>query len=138
MMEILGVGILLTIQAYWDIRCRRLPLVITVIGGACGLLCSLLGGRAPIGIVLGLIPGIVALLIGKVTREAIGYGDGLLLCAMGTYLSCSQLLSVCMVACTLAGIIALGMLVIGRKSGKSELPFVPFLWLGYGIYLIGV
>lgn len=119
--------ITLLIQSYWDLRYKEIPLLVTVGAGVMGLFLSFLGQREWLDLLWALIPGVVCLGIGRLTREAIGYGDGFLLCAMGMYLSCEQLLSVCMAAFVVAGVTALGLLAFRRKRGKDQIPFVPFL-----------
>lgn len=118
---------MLVIQSYWDIRYKEIPIIVTIIGGIVGVICSIVQQRVPIELLCATIPGLVSLVLGKVTRQAIGYGDGFLLCAMGMYVSCEVLLSILMNACILAGVVALALLVFRRKRGKDQLPFVPFL-----------
>jgi prepilin signal peptidase PulO-like enzyme (type II secretory pathway) len=80
---------------------------------------------------LGLLPGILFLLFARISKEAIGYGDGFSICMMGIYLEVETLLSVCMCALFLAGIVALVLLVSGKRKGKQEIPFIPFLLLSF-------
>ena len=47
------------------------------------------------------------------------------------------LLGIVMIAITIAGITALGLLVFGHKNRKSEFPFVPFL-LGAHLVMWGL
>lgn len=120
---------MLIIQSYWDIRYKEIPILVTIFGGFLGIICSVLRERAPGDLMEAVIPGLFCLLIGKITRQALGYGDGFLLCAMGMYVSCGTLLSILMTACIAAGIVALALLVFGKKHGKDQIPFVPFLLL---------
>lgn len=88
-------------------------------------------------VVLRFVPGLVCLGLGWLTKEGIGYGDGLMLLCLGCFLSLQQLLSVCLSALTLAGIAAMLLLLVFHKGRKTEIPFVPFLLAGYGISLLG-
>lgn len=119
--------ITLLIQSYWDLRYKAIPLLVTASAGGMGLLLSLLSQREGADLLWALVPGVVCLGVGRLTRQAIGYGDGFLLCAMGMYVSCESLLSICMTACMVAGVVALGLLAFRRKRGKDQIPFVPFL-----------
>lgn len=85
---------------------------------------------------LRLLPGAVCLGLGWLTKEGIGYGDGLMLLCLGCFLSLPQLLSVCFAALTLAGAAAIFLLLALRRSRKTRIPFVPFLLAGYGILLL--
>ncbi len=127
---------MLLIQSYWDMRYKEIPVIVTIIGGIAGFIWSLLKQRIPIEILYALIPGMVCLALGKITGQAIGYGDGFLLCAMGMYVSCEVLLSIVMHACILAGAAALALLVFRRKRGKDQIPFVPFLLVSSVLYCV--
>lgn len=135
--EALVLAVALSIHSYWDLRYRRIPIVVTVIAGGIGLLCRMIAGAELTEILWGLLPGVICLGIGRITREAIGYGDGFLLCAMGMILPVDQVLSVGLIAVCLAGLCGLFLLVIGRKGRKDTLPFVPFLLVAYFLHCVG-
>lgn len=89
------------------------------------------------GMVLGLLPGIFMLILAWSTRESIGYGDGLVILGMGCFYALGEIMGIVMIAITIAGITALGLLVFGHKNRKSEFPFVPFL-LGAHLVMWGL
>ena len=124
-------GLILLVQSVWDIKSKRLPLWITGIGAVVGIILWFLKGSFDFSQFMVMIPGVLCLVFAKVSKEAIGYGDGLLLGMMGLYLEFSVLLGICLWAFTLAGILALFLLVTKKKKGKQELPFVPFLSVGF-------
>ena len=76
---------------------------------------------------LGWIPGILVLFFAWLTKESIGYGDGLVILSMGGFYSAVELCSVLLLAVTIAGVGALILLVFFRKNRKTQLAFVPFL-----------
>ncbi len=83
-----------------------------------------------------LLPGVLLLLVGIVTGQSVGYGDGLItLCfapAMGLYGTCFSLV-IAMAASAFVSIIILAL----RKGGRNtRLPFVPFITLGVGVATI--
>lgn len=120
-----------------DIRRRELASLQILIMGALGLALSFFCGawKGP-GMLLSYLPGIVFLLIAHVCRECIGYGDGLVILCLGAYLSLGQILELCMVALTLAGLVALGLILVAHKGRRAALPFVPFLLAGYLILMV--
>ena len=73
----------------------------------------------------------IFLAISFMTKGELGMGDSLLIIALGTMLSLEELVMVLMMAmagCTVyAGVLLLGF----RKNRKTQIPFVPFLLLGY-------
>lgn len=75
------------------------------------------------------IPGILLLLLGKLSREAVGYGDGSIVLVMGFYLTFWELLGILAVASILAALWATGLLFSGRAG--HTIPFVPFLLAGF-------
>jgi leader peptidase (prepilin peptidase)/N-methyltransferase len=129
-------GLILMIQSVLDIRSKRLPLWITGIGAGIGIIFLILQGSYNLSNATALLPGLLCLVIARVSREAIGYGDGLLLVMMGFYLKVSVLLGVCLWAITLAGIVALFLLATKKRKGKQEIPFVPFIFVGFILEVI--
>lgn len=83
-----------------------------------------------------LLPGALLLLVGMVTGQAIGYGDGLiLLClapALGLYNTCICLL----VAMAASAIVSIVILALKKGNRNTRLPFVPFLTLGVGVTIL--
>lgn len=124
-------GICLLIQGIWDLRKKEIPTCISIGFGGVSLIYSIYGQRASEDIFLGVLPGILFLLIGLVTKQAVGYGDGILLCALGMYYALEDLLSICLIAMVFSVVVALILLVVFHKNGKYEIPFVPFLFLGW-------
>ncbi len=139
-MEIV-VGICLLIQSVWDIRTKALPLRTSILIALCGLGYSAYMRRDGWEIIVALIPGVLCLVIGYITRQAIGYGDGILLCALGMWYSCEVVVATFMIALIVAAMTGLVLLVLFQKSGKYEVPFVPFIFLSwcirFGLDLIG-
>lgn len=130
-------GVCLFIQGIWDIRTKEIPLWVSLCLGVCSFLYSLCCQREWVSICLALIPGIVCLGIGYCTRQAVGYGDGILLCALGMLYSVEELLDICIIATTLGGLVGLVLLVIFKKNGSYEIPFVPFLFTGWLLQYVG-
>ena len=89
------------------------------------------------GMVFGIIAGDIYAYTGLGTRESIGYGDGLVILGMGCFYALGEIMGIVMIAITIAGITALGLLVFGHKNRKSEFPFVPFL-LGAHLVMWGL
>lgn len=127
-------GICLLIQGIWDIRKKEIPLWISVGLGSCSLLYSLCCQRDWLSLCLALIPGVICLLLGYCTRQAIGYGDGILLCSLGMLYSLEEVISIFAVASLFAGVVGLFLLVVFQKSRRYEVPFVPFLFAGWLVF----
>lgn len=84
------------------------------------------------------IPGILLLLAGRITRQAIGYGDGILILVCGFYLGgrTAGLLFLTGLFCLFP--VSLVLLISGKAKREQELPFAPFLLTAYMIWILQV
>lgn len=130
-MKEIVLGILLGVQGCIDLKYKEIPLWLSLLGAGVGVGFCIEEERTLVSIFLACIPGIVALLFSKLSKEVMGYGDGILLVVMGIYLPLEKLLSIGMLAFGIAGIVALALLVVFQKKGNYKIPFVPFLTLAY-------
>ena len=76
------------------------------------------------------------LFLGLLTKETIGYGDGLVVLALGCYLNIFEIIGLSMLALTLAGLAAVFLIVVYHKGKKELLPFVPFLFVAHLIVVL--
>ncbi len=75
--------------------------------------------------------GIIFLFLSKCTKEAIGYGDSLLIFILGIHLGGLCLLRVLFLASVIAAIASLFRLWKHGWKRNATLPFVPFLSIAY-------
>ena len=132
--------IYLSILSMLDIRFRKMPVWLLSADGVLAIAYQIwktLGGTAiPLPLILtGAVVGILFLGIGKVTREAFGYGDGLVILILGIYLGFWNLTIVLMITFFAASVMALLLLVSKRNRRKMAMPFVPFLCIGYVVFV---
>lgn len=130
------VGIVIGIQTYWDIKRKEIPSLVSVVGGGIGIVFCFVLERSGTDVILSLMPGAFCLLYGGLTREAIGFGDGILLCVMGLFYDVEHLLWICMSAWIFVGMVALWLLLIVHKKRDYTIPFVPFLLLGWSLEIL--
>lgn len=126
-------GMYLFVQGIWDMKIKKIPLWISLGFGIFSFFYSVFCQREWISFWTALIPGGICLLLSRCTREEIGYGDGVLLCSLGMFYTLEELLCICMSAFLFAGAAGLILLLFLKKSRKFELPFVPFIFLGWVI-----
>lgn len=131
------VYIILAVQSYWDLRYREIPTMVTLCGMLMGISYCLVAKRTLTEVFGAMVIGGIILLIGRVTREAVGYGDGLLLCMMGFFYTAEQLWGICISAFFLAGMVSIFLVVVFHKKGSYKIPFVPFLLMGNLLCFIG-
>lgn len=120
-----------------DIRSKRLPIWMLAVGGILAVGFQLLWRGIPVSLtVAGGATGIVFLAVSKVTEEAFGYGDSILIGVLGVYLGFWNLLCLLVVTFLFASGAAMVALVRKKFRRKTVMPFVPFLGIGYGLLLI--
>lgn len=120
-----------------DLDCRRLPREWLLVYSAAGLCAA--AARRGFGslYVLGdMVPGLFLLFSGALTRQSIGYGDGWLVLAGGLLTGGGAAAETLFLALFLAAVWSIVLLATRRGTGRTRLPFVPFLAAGEGLRLI--
>lgn len=83
-----------------------------------------------------LIPGSAVLLLGFLTKEKIGYGDGLVMLSIGEWLGMIPALTVFSIGIIGCGTVAVIIILFHKLNRKSidlniNIPFVPFILFGW-------
>ena len=129
--------VFLAMNSWLDIRRREISLLLTVVYAGCGIICSILQGRKIQDVLIPAGIGILLLAAGLISRGAIGAGDCWILLALGALLDTETYIRMLCIGFFLAAFWSGILLVIRRKSRKTEIPLVPFLLAGYiGGFLI--
>lgn len=131
-MKELVLVIWLGLQSMIDLKYKEIPIGPSLLAGIMGIGFCVFENRPFFDVLWSCLPGLLAMAFSWISKEVMGYGDGLVLVIMGIYLPISQMLSIGLQAFSLAGVVALVLLVVFHRTGKSRLPFVPFLGLVYG------
>lgn len=125
-------GIYLGISTLLDIRRRQVSVVFTGICAAAGFFAQIMWGDIGfVSLAGGILLGGLILGIGRITKEAIGYGDGLAVGVAGICLGAAEVLELLLIGCTLAAIAGGLLLVLKKVKGTEQMPFIPFLFGGY-------
>lgn len=123
-----GLGVL----SFEDLKWKKLHSIPIAAIGISGIILAAAAGTWTQGNWLtGWIPGIFILFLAWLTKESIGYGDGLVILSMGGFYSAAELCSILLLALTMAGVGAGILLVVFKKNRKTELAFVPFLFCAH-------
>ncbi len=122
-----------------DLARKEISMWIIIFGGVISLFMSIwrfiVEAYGPKDIVEGLIPGIIILVLAFISREGIGYGDGLLLLTIGPVFGIKSEVIGLMIAFFTSGIVSAFLLMIKRTGKRYTIPFVPFMTLGMGVSL---
>lgn len=138
--QLMNITILVTLSvliyiAIRDIREKTIPVSFVVIVTVFGLInqgmssCS----TGAFGFeVLGLIIGTcLLLLVSKLTKEQLGYGDGLVFMMMSALASWELAATAFVLAFLFSGVVGLVLIAVNRKRRGQTMPFVPFITVAY-------
>jgi len=127
----------LAINTYTDIKKKKISIMVSVIFFIVGMVLTLVSKEHTLVSVLGgLGVGALLILMGKISRQAVGFGDGIIFLVTGLYLGFVRnlvLLLYGLVICALASII---FLVIRKFKMKDKIPFAPFILTSFIMMLI--
>ena len=121
-----------------DWKRKEIPLYLLIVMSVNVLILTLCFGGQSLGSSIGgALIGVLLFVVGRFTREAIGYGDSWIILLLGIYLGVMQLIELLLGAALLAAICSLFFLWKKRWKKTASIPFVPFLLLMYvgGMYL---
>ena len=125
-----------------DLDFQILPNAITYPAIVFGLLCSWFGGYtwwldSAVGALVGALLPILVIVLYKLWRgvEGMGWGDVKYLAAIGSVVGLRGCVGVLVVASIVGALVGLGLILSGRGSGKTALPFGTFLALAVILWL---
>jgi len=130
-------GFMLLVTAVQDLLKKKVEVWIMAVGAI--LLCICIPFNNGLSIpdrIGGIFVGICVIVISKVTGGKIGLGDGIILSVTGIGLGLWGNLELFAIALFAAAIVSIILLVFRLADRKKSIPFVPFLFLGYLIFLL--
>ena len=86
--------------------------------------------------VFGAVFGVGMMLFSKISQQALGLGDALVLLILGIGFGIFRIMYVLMVALLLSSIIVIGLLILKKVGKKTQLPFIPHLSIGVFVMMI--
>ena len=134
MSSVIYISIWLICISVMDIRSRRVPIWILLLGGGVALTVladQLVGGAMEyFEVFTGILPGMVLLLIAFTTKKA-GYGDGVVLLLVGMASGGSKSLWIFCISLFLISIYCVILLFCHKVKRNSEIPYLPFLTIAW-------
>ena len=97
-------------------------LVLEAVGAAQGWLSILLSRGSA------LLWGILLLILSRLSRDALGKGDGLCFLSFAVWWGFIRVFSLLFLSLLLSALAGMGLLLLRRKKRKDSLPLMPFLW----------
>ena len=80
---------------------------------------------------LSLVPGLIFLLIAKVSKEKIGLGDGWLFLIIAAWVGTETTWIIWYGSLLLSALFSIVMVILKKYKMQSQLPFIPFIWLAH-------
>lgn len=121
----------LGVNSWIDIRRKQVSLLIILVFTVCGIVWTIYSGRNALEFLLCAGTGLAVVGVSILTEGAVGMGDGWLIAALGTVLHPAEFFIMIFIAAMSSAVWAGVLLTVFRRSGHTEIPFVPFLLLGY-------
>ena len=130
--KIVVLGVFLLIEGIRDLQKHKVSMITVMIAGILGVIFQFgIIQENGLEILGGILIGIVLLLLAKITREKIGYGDGWIFVVTGIYLGFHSNMYLLLLSLFLASLVSICLLVFKKVNKKTELPFVSFVLPGY-------
>lgn len=122
----------LFVAAFIDYRKKEIPIILPIVGFIPALILSLIT-KTPVflDMVLGCLIGSLSIILSKITKQAIGYGDGMILICTGAALGFLRNLTMVILALIIAACTCALLMFIKRRKTKDDVAFIPFLLGGY-------
>lgn len=127
----------LGISAFFDCKWKRIPWCVQGMGAVFVCICLITQWqKVSYNYILAMIPGMILLLLAWVTKESIGYGDGvsvLLLGGMAGFKACVWVLCFSLILLSVVGLV---LLVIKHMDKKTKIPYLPFLFAAQSFFVL--
>lgn len=125
-------GIILAAAGIMDIRKKEIPVFLFAAGGVLAVARFLLSpAEGWIYYTFALAPGLGMLFVSLLTREKVGYGDGIFLVIIGLLEGGRQCMAILGIALLLASLFSVLLLICKKASLQARIPFVPFVFISY-------
>ena len=127
----IAVLILLLYESVVDIIKRRINIIPAAAVGVLGMIMNGFVYKRPVWWLAGMTAGVMLILAAFISRDRIGYGDGIIFLVLGACVEPSVVLWVLWISMLAAGIMG-GILIIGGKRGREKpIPYIPFVASAY-------
>lgn len=125
-------GILLLSFGISDWRKKEVPIMHLIAGGILALAAILICSEHSVYFYAGaLMPGIGLIILAFLTKEKIGYADGITVMILGLLRGLVLCLQSLMLALFLLMCVFIVLIACKKADGKTKLPFIPFLFFSW-------
>lgn len=122
---------ILMISSYNDLKWKAVPSWLFAVSGMGGFFYALIENRGKAYWIFWAGSSVTILIVCRITKQQIGYGDGLMWGIMSLYLKIWENIKIWMIAFILALLFSGISFLLGKIDKKTEIPFLPFLTVAY-------
>ncbi len=134
-LEIYGGGLYLGILSLIDIRTRKIPQWLLILGMLMAVITkSICKNISIILIISGVAIGLLFCMISKTTGEKLGVGDSYVITLIGAFTGMWNLLQILCYAFLFSACYSAAILIIKKFNRKIQIPFIPFLMAAYVLW----
>lgn len=131
------VVIFLLINTYWDMKKREILLWSIFLFGSLGVGLMLVFKTMTLSSgICGVFFGVAVIGCAYITRQAIGYGDGLVIAVCGVYLGFLQVFVMVFYALLICCSVSVALIAVKKCTYRTYVPFLPYLLAGYGCVIL--
>ena len=123
--------IFLAAAAYEDYKTEKISIILILTGAAISIAAAVINKDNIMQILYGILTGNAILLIGYASREAVGYGDGLIFIITGIFLGWMNNIILIAGSLLLAAVCSIILMALRIKKQTDRIAFVPFILGAY-------
>lgn len=123
--------IFLAAAAYEDYKTEKISMILIMTGAAISIAAAVINKDNIMQILYGILTGNAILLIGYASREAVGYGDGLIFIITGIFLGWMNNIILIAGSLLLAAVCSIILMALRIKKRTDRIAFVPFILGAY-------
>ena len=132
--------IIIHLYLFWgvwkDIKIKKLPLWYFILGCIFTLIFMEEKNNLDMKqLFISIIPGIIFIMLSIIQHGKIGYGDGMLITIVGTWIG-RDIWKVCYISMILISIFSCFTLLVKKGTRETRIPYYPFFWIALLIYRI--
>lgn len=128
---------LLFYESICDLKNLRVSVIPMALVSAVGIIINyVIYQRSILWFASGALVGLLVVAVGIITRQKIGYGDGILFVTLGLCLGMSASLIILLLSLVLVCVFGVARVIMGKITLKSALPFLPFVTVCFVMSLI--
>lgn len=120
-----------------DIKCGKIPVWLPASLSVFLIALMVWQSKAfPTKMLFAILPGLILIIISKVSKELIGMGDGIMVIFSGVLSGYKEAIMILSVALIFAAVFSLILLVMKKANRKTKIRFVPFLLVSHSLVAI--